>query len=133
MKFLKLQIQKIRPKSTLLRGLTKIMEELTKRHCNISFSQKGNLTRHVSIAHEKQKNFLCKKCNLEFREKSNLTKHNKAVHLKKKDNICEYCNQTFSLKINRDRHEKEVHCPKRLLSVRIVRNHSSARQTSLNT
>ena len=43
--------------------------------CEKSFSQKGNMSTHMSSVHDEKTAFECKVCEKMFSQKSNMTKH----------------------------------------------------------
>lgn len=62
--------------------------------CNKSFSEKGNLTKHLKT-HEEVKSNNCTICGRSFTLKAQLVLHLKRVHLQEKSFICELCGKGF--------------------------------------
>ena len=62
--------------------------------CGSYFSIQGNLRKHISNVHEKNKLFHCKICKSRFSTKQSLIGHSAAVHEGKKIH-CPFCDKTF--------------------------------------
>ena len=77
--------------------------------CDVTFSQKGNLERHIRTIHECEKHFVCQICNERFSLKGNLKRHVSTVHEGKKQFKCPSCNERFGIKKNMERHATTVH------------------------
>ena len=55
------------------------------QHCNNSFGDASNLTKHVRTVHEKRRDHACPHCAAAFGEAGSLTKHVRTVHEKRRD------------------------------------------------
>ena len=72
-----------------------------------SFSRQLDLTRHISVCHEKK--FRCKICSKNFGQKSVLQIHLKTVHLKVRDFACAFCDLSFGTNSSLKRHAASRH------------------------
>ena len=63
------------------------------KHAKIFLS--GNLDRHISEVHKKEKNFLCQECPKSFTQKKSLDLHVRKVHTLEKPYPCEQCDLCF--------------------------------------
>lgn len=80
-------------------------------NCNVKFTNRSNLRRHIKNVHEKKISFTCEHCNKEYSSKSNLLIHIDMVHEKKKDFCCSFedCDYIASQKKTLQRHIQCVH------------------------
>lgn len=104
------------------------------QHCEMSFSQKSHMVRHVRVCHENirdlictvqgcnkrfpdqyrlrdhlrchtgEKPFWCEKCNSSFSTSAILKSHVKSQHLKLRNFTCQICFQDFTAKHSLDKH-----------------------------
>lgn len=77
--------------------------------CGHKFSQKADLTKHISAVHLKMRPFQCSLCFKRFSEKGNLRKHTKSVHENRRPFSCGVCGSAFGFKDGLTRHLKLVH------------------------
>jgi len=91
------------------------MEHLAGTHkcpnCNMVFTLKTNLKRHVESAHlveSARKKYPCSTCRKEFYTKSDRKRHQE-THQRKKPFKCEICGSGFGQKSNLKSHVKTVH------------------------
>jgi len=76
--------------------------------CGKSYRQQANLQRHITIDHEKAKNFSCSLCRKSFGYKSVLNEHMR-VHSGEKPFQCRICDQRFTQRSNMNKHIKLNH------------------------
>ena len=62
------------------RALKTLNGEKTCFSCNKSFTQKKGLILHISVVHDKKKDFICEICEHSFGDRGSLSKHIAAVH-----------------------------------------------------
>ena len=74
--------------------------------CDMNFSSKGNLERHVNTVHLGKSVFQCDQCNKRFTTKFALTEHTKGIHLKSSEFHCAKCDRAFSTRLSLRRHLK---------------------------
>ena len=74
--------------------------------CDMKFSQKIILQRHIKAIHDKIKDIECPKCDMKFTDKNNLHNHIKAIHDKIKDIECPKCDFKCSQKCQLQQHIK---------------------------
>merc|ERR1712062_499380 len=67
-----------------------------------------SLRQHIESAHERLKPLKCNDCEISFSEKSGLSRHISEVHLKIKHE-CEYCKRSFTRKDYLRFHVKAFH------------------------
>jgi hypothetical protein len=72
-----------------------------------SFALECDLTRHISISHEKK--FHCQICSKNFGQKSVLQTHLKTVHLNVRDFSCAFCGHEFGTNYSLKRHVATKH------------------------
>ena len=75
--------------------------------CDKSFTENGNLKRHVTTLHGKEKNkhYKCFQCDKSYAWKGDFVQHVKVVHEEKRY-ICNLCDKAFSLRWELDKHKK---------------------------
>ena len=80
-------------------------------YCPLSFSQKGNMQRHVQRQHLKNpQRFTCPKCRQVFTSKQNMKLHLETVCAEVKPCYkCLHCNASFTRQDNQQRHMRKVH------------------------
>ena len=79
--------------------------------CNVLFSSKWHLKRHIKTVHEKEKPFNCLACDKFFSQKHLLNRHIETFHEESKSYECSICSNSFSrqdyLKKHMDSHLKK--------------------------
>lgn len=80
-------------------------------HCPLSFTQKGNLRRHVQQQHSKTpQRFTCPECGNEFTAKQGMKQHLETVCAEVKPAyICVFCSARFTWERSRRYHMQKVH------------------------
>ena len=78
-------------------------------HCGKSFSQAGNLKKHIHSVHEGHKDYKCDSCGKSFTISRSLEYHLHTVHDGYKDYKCESCDKSFSRAQYLRRHILKVH------------------------
>ena len=53
---------------------------LVKYVCDHKCSDKGNLSKHIALVHERKKTYMCDICYRKFAEKQSLNRHIASVH-----------------------------------------------------
>ena len=94
-----------------------IQSELTKsfdcdfKDCNMAFTTKVTLKRHIKSVHSKEKPYQCSQCLKKFNRKSHLTAHIEDLHMHNKVEPyqCDQCFKKFSQKSHLTRHIGIVH------------------------
>ncbi len=71
--------------------LAHLKEEFKCDHCDETFGLSGDLKRHVSNVHLKERKFQCDECGKTFEVGNSLKKHVSTVHLKEKNFKCDEC------------------------------------------
>ena len=64
--------------------------------CGRSFSQAGDLKIHIHTVHEGHKKHICESCGKSFSQAGNLKTHISTVHEGQKNHRCESCDKSFS-------------------------------------
>ena len=77
--------------------------------CGKSFSEPGDLKKHVHIVHEGHKDYNCDSCGKSFAELNKLEKHLHTVHDGYKDYKCESCGKSFTQAQHMKAHILKVH------------------------
>ena len=80
-------------------------------YCPLSFSQRGNMQRHVQQQHsEMPQRFTCPECHQAFTTKDGMKRHLETVCAEVKSSYkCWYCNASFTRHSNRQMHMRKVH------------------------
>ena len=76
--------------------------------CCKSFTEVGNLNRHINRVHNGVKNYTCDECGSSFFEYKQLV-HHKIIHTGMKPNVCKYCGKGFADFSNMRMHERTTH------------------------
>ena len=77
--------------------------------CQVSFSRKSSLKRHIEAVHEKKKAHKCLICDSNFSSTDSLKQHITTVHEGKKPHKCLICDSNFSSTSDLKRHIAAVH------------------------
>ena len=75
--------------------------------CDYSSGFKGSLNRHIKSSHFKEMH-QCEKCNMIFTNKCNLLRHMKNQHQENENIICVKCNKAIK-QSNIKEHTKNIH------------------------
>ena len=78
-------------------------------HCDLVFSRKDTVNRHIRDVHLKIRNYKCELCDLEFAQSTHLNRHVSSVHMKEKPFKCNQCESSFSREDTLNRHIRTVH------------------------
>ena len=79
------------------------------KFCSKSFSESGNLKKHIYRIHEGHKYYKCRSCGKSFSEEGCLKKHIYRIHEGHKDYKCELCGKSFSKAKILKKHIRTVH------------------------
>ena len=77
--------------------------------CNLNFTIREDLRKHIINVHVKRKKFKCDICDAELSQKSSLKKHISRVHENAKPIQCTICPERFKRKETLQTHMKKVH------------------------
>lgn len=77
--------------------------------CGLIFGNKGNLTKHIQVVHDKERPYPCQSCDMAFGKRSNLVKHIQLVHKRVRPFACTQCDATFGQRSNLAAHMRTVH------------------------
>nr|XP_046223752.1 zinc finger protein Helios-like isoform X1 [Oncorhynchus gorbuscha] len=75
--------------------------------CGVSFTQKGNLLRHIKL-HTEEKPFKCPFCSYACRRRDALTGHLR-THSVGKPHKCNYCGRSYKQRISLEEHKERCH------------------------
>ena len=94
--------------------LQKIVQsnKLYRELCEKTFTQHGNLSRHMKTLHEGLKHsyeLCCDKCEKTFTQHGSLSRHKKTVHEGLRYS-CEYCQDKLSQSCKLSQHITNFHC-----------------------
>ena len=77
--------------------------------CELDFTLKCTMTRHIQTVHEGKKSYKCEICGAAFGQNQHLDKHVLSIHEKKKPFKCEICEINFAEKNTLKKHILAVH------------------------
>ena len=99
-------------KSVLEKHVKKIHENIKSYKCNLcekTFGGRSHFETHVKIVHENIKAYDCNTCNKSFGNKKDLERHVSTIHEGIKAYKCDSCDKDFGYKSNLRRHSNTVH------------------------
>ena len=77
--------------------------------CGKSFTQSGDLNKHIKTLHEGQKNYKCDSCGKSFAQSGNLKIHIKTLHEGQRNFKCDSCGKSFTGSESLKKHIKTLH------------------------
>lgn len=102
--------------------------------CDRAFTERSNLTKHLTAVHLRLRPHVCGTCNAAFAARCNLFKHRTAVHDRARPHTCTTCGAAFAERNKRDKHAATVHggerrhccdrCPARFGQASDLRRHT---------
>jgi len=85
------------------------VKEFSCSECSYTSTSKGNLTKHVTEVHAKEKQYMCTYCGAQTSRKYHLSRHIKAVHQGEKFFCCQQCSYKTNNNLCLKKHVAEVH------------------------
>eukprot|EP00177_Eucheuma_denticulatum_P000687 GFKZ01001235.1.p1 GENE.GFKZ01001235.1~~GFKZ01001235.1.p1 ORF type:complete len:368 (+),score=16.66 GFKZ01001235.1:101-1204(+) len=99
-------------KGQLSRHIRRVHDKLRPHaceYCGRLFGARSDRTRHVMIVHKKVRQFPCERCGFQFQAKTHLEAHIRTVHDGERPFRCGQCGFSFGLRSNLLTHERAVH------------------------
>ena len=103
------------------------------RKCDIVFSNRTNLRRHIQRVHEPIKMHQCKFCDLKVTTERSLKKHILTIHEGKRPFECKHCDVKYKTWTTLNKHIREIHdktfkcltCFMRFSEASLLKNHEN--------